>query len=115
MRLAAWTSSPLSEVLLVAISRVNAYASFRIRRSLPADQGGNAGLGRAVVARDQARRLLRVIGRKDGERVRLYSRLGNDLTQRFPLIRQAVDRLRVRSSDGTMTGASFCMRSICWS
>ena len=66
--------------------------SFRIRRSLPADQGGNAGLGRAVVARDQARRLLRVIGRKDGERVRLYSRLGNDLTQRFPLIRQAVVR-----------------------
>jgi hypothetical protein len=34
----------LSDVLLVAISRVNAYASCRIRRSLPADQGGNAAL-----------------------------------------------------------------------
>jgi bifunctional non-homologous end joining protein LigD len=26
----------------------------------------------------------RVIARKDGERVRLYSRPGNDLTKRFP-------------------------------
>jgi bifunctional non-homologous end joining protein LigD len=31
----------------------------------------------------------RVIARKDGPRVRLYSRPGNDLTHRFPLI---VDR-----------------------
>ena len=28
----------------------------------------------------------RVIARKDGDRVRLYSRPGNDLTRRFPLI-----------------------------
>ena len=28
----------------------------------------------------------RIIARKDGERVRLYSRPGNDLTRRFPLI-----------------------------
>jgi len=28
----------------------------------------------------------RVIARKDGKRVRLYSRPGNDLTKRFPLI-----------------------------
>jgi hypothetical protein len=28
----------------------------------------------------------RVIARKDGPRVRLYSRPGNDLTHRFPLI-----------------------------
>jgi bifunctional non-homologous end joining protein LigD len=39
----------------------------------------------------------RVIGRKDGERVRLYSRPGNDLTPRFPLIVQAMARLRSRS------------------
>jgi bifunctional non-homologous end joining protein LigD len=72
-------------VLLVAISRVNAYASCRIRRSLPADQGGNAGLGRAVVARDQARRLPdhRPEGRRAGAR--------------FPLIVQAMARLRSRS------------------
>jgi bifunctional non-homologous end joining protein LigD len=39
----------------------------------------------------------RVIARKDGERVRLYSRPGNDMTQRFPLIVDAFARLRSRS------------------
>src|SRR5271169_5761034 len=36
----------------------------------------------------------RVIARKSGQRVRLYSRPGNDLTKRFPLIVEAVTRLR---------------------
>jgi bifunctional non-homologous end joining protein LigD len=35
----------------------------------------------------------RGIARKDGKRVRLYSRPGNDLTQRFPLIVEALARL----------------------
>jgi bifunctional non-homologous end joining protein LigD len=39
----------------------------------------------------------RVIARKDGPRVRLYSRPGNDLTERFPLIVEALARLRSRS------------------
>jgi bifunctional non-homologous end joining protein LigD len=39
----------------------------------------------------------RVIGRKDGGWVRLYSRPGNDLTERFPLIVKALARLRSRS------------------
>jgi ATP-dependent DNA ligase len=39
----------------------------------------------------------RIIARKDGHRVRLYSRPGNDLTPRFPLIAEAVSRLRGRS------------------
>ena len=39
----------------------------------------------------------RVIARKDGARVRLYSRPGNDLTDRFPLIVEALARLRSRS------------------
>jgi ATP-dependent DNA ligase len=39
----------------------------------------------------------RVIARKDGERVRLYSRPGNDLTHRFPLIVETLARLRSRS------------------
>jgi ATP-dependent DNA ligase len=39
----------------------------------------------------------RVIARKDGERVRLYSRPGNDLTKRFPLIAEAMAALRSRS------------------
>ena len=39
----------------------------------------------------------RVIARKDGKRVKLYSRPGNDLTYRFPLIVEAVAKLRSRS------------------
>jgi ATP dependent DNA ligase domain len=39
----------------------------------------------------------RIIARKHGARVRLYSRPGNDFTRRFPLIVEALDRLRSRS------------------
>jgi bifunctional non-homologous end joining protein LigD len=39
----------------------------------------------------------RVIARKDGNRVRLYSRPSNELTYRFPLIVEALARLRSRS------------------
>src|SRR3981189_395042 len=39
----------------------------------------------------------RVIARKDGARVKLYSRPGNDLTRQFPLIAEALARLRTRS------------------
>ena len=39
----------------------------------------------------------RVIARKDGARVRLYSRPGNDLTDRFPLVAEALAGLRSRS------------------
>src|SRR5215831_17283923 len=38
-----------------------------------------------------------IIARKDGQRVRLYSRPGNDLTHRFPLIAETLARLRSRS------------------
>jgi hypothetical protein len=39
----------------------------------------------------------RVIARKEGERVRLYSRPGNDMTRCFPLIVEALAHLRSRS------------------
>src|SRR5436189_5386816 len=39
----------------------------------------------------------RVIARKTGVQVRLYSRPGNDLTYRFPLIVETLARLRSRS------------------
>jgi bifunctional non-homologous end joining protein LigD len=39
----------------------------------------------------------RVIARKEGAKVRLYSRPGNDLTDRFPLIVETLTRLRSRS------------------
>jgi|SRR6516165_1576126 len=45
-------------------------------------------------ARNQA---FRCIARKSGQRVKLYSRPGNDLTDRFPLIVEAVAELSTRS------------------
>jgi bifunctional non-homologous end joining protein LigD len=39
----------------------------------------------------------RVLARRDSNRVQLYSRHGNDLTQRFPLIIEALSRLHARS------------------
>jgi bifunctional non-homologous end joining protein LigD len=42
----------------------------------------------------------RIVARKDGERVRLYSRQGNDLTNRFPLIVEAMARLPSCTIDG---------------
>jgi bifunctional non-homologous end joining protein LigD len=39
----------------------------------------------------------RVIARKNGAQVRVYSRPGNDLTRRFPLIVEILARLRSRS------------------
>jgi ATP-dependent DNA ligase len=38
-----------------------------------------------------------VLFTEDGPRVRLYSRPGNDLTHRFPLIVETLARLRSRS------------------
>jgi bifunctional non-homologous end joining protein LigD len=48
----------------------------------------------------------RVIARKKGAQVRLYSRPGNDLTYRFPLIVETLARLRSRSCiiDGEAVG-----------
>jgi hypothetical protein len=59
----------------------------------------------------------RIIARKDGDRVRLYSRPGNDMTRRFPLIAEALARLRSRSCiiDGetvaAMTTGSLKMKN----
>jgi bifunctional non-homologous end joining protein LigD len=39
----------------------------------------------------------RIIARKNGAQVRLYSRPGSDLTRRFPLIVETLARLRSRS------------------
>jgi bifunctional non-homologous end joining protein LigD len=39
----------------------------------------------------------RVIARKEGKQIKLYSRTGNDLTYRFPLIVEALAKLRARS------------------
>jgi hypothetical protein len=63
----------------------------------------------------------RVIARKDGDRVRLYSRPGNDLTRQFPLIAEPLSGCgrapalsTARRTACGITGsttASFCTRS----
>ena len=42
----------------------------------------------------------RIIARNDGQRVRLYGRSGDDLTQRYPLIVEAMERLPHCTIDG---------------
>src|SRR5262245_55506243 len=48
----------------------------------------------------------RVVARKSGAQVRLYSRPGNDLTDRFPQIVEALARLRSRSC--VIDGEAVC-------
>jgi bifunctional non-homologous end joining protein LigD len=59
----------------------------------------------------------RVIARKDSDRVRLYSRPGNDLTKRFPLIVESLARLRPRScvvdGEAVVCGADGSCQ-LCW-
>ena len=54
----------------------------------------------------------RIIARKNGAQVRLYSRPGNDLTHRFPLIVDTLARLRSRSCiiDGEAVASDECGR-----
>jgi ATP-dependent DNA ligase len=49
----------------------------------------------------------RIIARKNGERVRLYSRPGNDLTDRFPRIVEALEGLR--SNHASSTARPLCV------
>jgi ATP-dependent DNA ligase len=46
----------------------------------------------------------RIIGRKSDGRVRLYSRPGNDFTRRFPLIVEALARLKAGRKEGCSAG-----------
>jgi hypothetical protein len=63
---------------------VFAHTAAGLHCALPPHISPAAALRRHLAARNQAR-WFRVIARKAGERVKLYSRPGNDLTYRFPL------------------------------
>ena len=63
---------------------------------MPADQGPTPPSGKLWL-HEIKHDGFRVIARKDGARVKLYSRPGNDLTWRFPLIVEALAGLRSRS------------------
>jgi bifunctional non-homologous end joining protein LigD len=73
-----------------------AFASCRLHRPLPPDKNRklpSGGQWLHEIKHDG----FRVVARKDGDRVRLYSHPGNDMTRRFPLIVDALARLRSRS------------------
>jgi hypothetical protein len=67
-----------------------------VHRAVPPHIDHPSALRQRLAARDQARRLP-VVARKDGKRVKLYSRPSNDLARRFPRITEAVARLRART------------------
>src|SRR6266446_8726505 len=71
------------------------YLGGRVRLAVSSHKNPRAAFRRAVDSRDQARWLSDHCSQ--GERVRLYSRPGNDLTRRFPLIVETLARLRSRS------------------
>ncbi len=54
----------------------------------------------------------RIVARKNGPRVRLYSRPGNDLTRRFPLIVDALARLMERLSLAMTTALPRSISSV---
>lgn len=54
----------------------------RLHPALPVDESAIAAFGRAVAAHQINHDSFPVIARKDGERLRLYSRPGNDPTDR---------------------------------
>jgi bifunctional non-homologous end joining protein LigD len=64
---------------------------------MPADQSAATAERRRAWLHEIKHDGFRVFARKDASHVRLYSRPGNDLTYRFPLIVEALARLRSRS------------------
>jgi ATP-dependent DNA ligase len=94
--------------------------------AVPSDQSRAAGPSGDIWLHEIKLDGFRLVARKNGAAVRLYSRPGNELTQRFPSIADAIAGLRVRSCiiDGEAvatgcdtdagTAVSSCSRSI-WS
>jgi hypothetical protein len=78
--------------------RVDAYPANRIHRPCLPTKASRPPSG-ALWLHEIKHDGFRVIARKQGEQVRLYSRPGNDLTARFPLIVEAMACLRSRSGD----------------
>jgi ATP-dependent DNA ligase len=98
------TKSPDYGAVLVAITVAQFYLSGMLQRTLPAgfiapclptktDRLPSGAQWLHEIKHDG----FRIIARKSGGRVRLYSRPGNDFTRRFPLIAEPLERLHSRS------------------
>jgi hypothetical protein len=66
--------------------RFSVYDSSRTRKVLRNDSANDPGMGLFACHKKIKHDGFRIIARKNGAQVRLYSRPGNDLTPRFPLI-----------------------------
>ena len=86
----------ISVLLRVRLIARHACSARRFRPALPATKAQEPPSG-PMWLHEIKHDGFRVIARKDDKRVRLYSRPGNDLTRRFPLIVDALSRLRSRS------------------
>jgi ATP-dependent DNA ligase len=98
------TKAPDYGAVLVAITVAQFYLSGMLQRTLPAgsiapclptknDKLPSGSQWLHEIKHDG----FRIIARRSHGRVRLYSRPGNDFTRRFPLIVEALERLRSRS------------------
>jgi bifunctional non-homologous end joining protein LigD len=76
--------------------RVSSFPAGGLHCAVPAVVGTASAFRRRLAARNQTRRI-QDHGQAPGRAVTLYSRTGKDLTQRFPLIVEAVGHLRLRS------------------
>jgi hypothetical protein len=75
---------------------------------MPLDSGHGSALRRWMAARDQTRWVSRP-GSDGGQRIKLFSRSGNELTNRFPLIVEAMAKLRSHSC--IIDGEAMALRS----
>jgi len=75
---------------------VAAYPPGRVHRAVPSNQTDKLPSGSQWL-HEIKHDGFRIIARKNGSRVKLYSRPGNDFTHRFPLIVEALARLPSRS------------------
>jgi bifunctional non-homologous end joining protein LigD len=98
------TKSPDYGAVLVAITVAQFYLSGMLQRTLPAGFIAPCLPTKTTTLPSGGQWLheikhdgFRIIARKSGGQVRLYSRPGNDFTRRFPLIVETLARLRSRS------------------
>jgi bifunctional non-homologous end joining protein LigD len=81
---------------LFSLHVVSAYPPHRLYRAAPSHKDRQVASG-DLWLHEIKHDGFRVIARKEADRVRLYSRPGNDFTRRFPLIAEALTGLRSRS------------------
>jgi ATP-dependent DNA ligase len=95
-RIVAGIGQGIASAMAQHVRNVAAYPPGRVHRAVPSDKTTTLPSGSQWL-HEIRHDGFRIIARKIDGRVRLYSRPGHDLTRRFPLIVEALRRLRSRS------------------